>query len=255
MTSPPSPFASTVASSWSRKHTRPSLAKRTTSPTARRFPGFTSAFQREPSRRRVNVAAIAGSCAPRPMRRPCRLAGMTFVSLTTTASPSRSSAGKSRMMRSSNGVAAPGRTTRSRRCRAEPPDAARCDPQAVGSRRDRCAYLITQLTIRSPPRKQRPSFCVSGILDSRLRGNERRTSRNSRQWAEPEIFPAVRIGRALVDEADGDPMASDRSGHPGAEMQRRAALHRSLRDRYRAKRLAHRGSRTSCAAATPHRRA
>ena len=76
--------------------------------------GFTSAFQREPSRRRVNVAAIAGSCAPRPMRRPCRLAGMTFVSLTTTASPSRSSAGKSRMTRSSNGVAAPGRTTRSR---------------------------------------------------------------------------------------------------------------------------------------------
>ena len=102
----------------------PALARRSARHrrTASRFPGFTSAFQREPSSRRVSVAAIAGSRAPRPMRRPCRLAGMTFVSLTTTASPSRSSAGKSRMTRSSNGVVCtrahdqePGAIARSRR--------------------------------------------------------------------------------------------------------------------------------------------
>jgi hypothetical protein len=43
-----------------------------------------------------------------------------------------------------------------------------------------------------------------------------------------KLFPAVRIGRALVDEADGDRTASDRSGYPGAEMQRRAALQRRI---------------------------
>ena len=114
VTSPPSPFASTVASSWSRKQTRPSLPKRTTSPTASRLPGFTKAFQREPSSRCTSVAAMAGSCSPRPMRRPCRLAAMTLVSLTTSASPARNNSGKSRMVRSSSAGDPPGRTTRSR---------------------------------------------------------------------------------------------------------------------------------------------
>jgi hypothetical protein len=45
------------------------------------------------------------------------------------------------------------------------------------------------------------------------------------------LLPAIRIGRALVDEADGDRAAGDRSGHPGAEMQRRAALQRRI-DRF-----------------------
>ena len=34
------------------------------------------------------------------------------------------------------------------------------------------------------------------------------------------LLPAVRIGRALVDEADGDWAAGDRSGHAVAEVER-----------------------------------
>ena len=49
---------------------------------------------------------------PRPSRRPCKFAGMTLVSLTTSASPLRNNDGRSPMARSSTG--APGRTTRSR---------------------------------------------------------------------------------------------------------------------------------------------
>ena len=116
VTSPPlspCPFCSTVASSCSRKQTRPSPPKRTVSPTASRFAGLTSARQRDPSSRPIKVAAMAGSCSPRPSRRPCRLAGKTFVSLTTTASPRRNSPGKSRTMRFSSSGVAPGRTTRS----------------------------------------------------------------------------------------------------------------------------------------------
>ena len=101
VTSPPSPFSSTVASSWPRKQTLPSSPKRTTSPGARRLAGFTKARQREPSRRRCSVASMAGS-APRPMRRPFSRAGITLVSLTTRTSPARSSSGRSRTERSSS---------------------------------------------------------------------------------------------------------------------------------------------------------
>ena len=92
---PPSPFASTVASSWPRKQTLPSSPKRTTSPVASRFAGFTKARQRAPSRRWCSVASIAGSMAPRPMRRPRNRAGITLLSLTTSASPGRSRSDRS----------------------------------------------------------------------------------------------------------------------------------------------------------------
>src|SRR5262245_56476017 len=114
VTSPPSPFASTVASSWPRKQTLPSSPKRTTSPSASRFAGLTKARQRDPSSRWWSVASIAGSVAPRPSRRPRSPAGITFVSLTTSASPGRSKSGRSPTLRSSNSVGAPGRTTRRR---------------------------------------------------------------------------------------------------------------------------------------------
>ena len=105
-------FASTVASSWPRKHTRPSSPNRTTSPAASRFAGLTKARQREPSSRLISVAEIAGSCSPRPIRRPCKLAGKTLVSLTTMASPRRNRPADSRTVRSSKRGAAP-RTTSS----------------------------------------------------------------------------------------------------------------------------------------------
>src|ERR1700735_4505517 len=114
VTSPPaspSPFTSTVASSWPRKQTRPSSPNRTTSPVARRLAGLTKARQRAPSSRLISVAEIAGSCSPRPIRRPWRLAGNTLVSLTTMASPRRNRLGNSRTVRSSKSV--PGRTTNS----------------------------------------------------------------------------------------------------------------------------------------------
>src|SRR5262245_38855824 len=114
VTSPLSPFASTVASSCPRKQTLPSSPKRTTSPSASRFAGFTKARQRDPSSRWWSVASIAGSVAPRPSRRPRSRAGMTFVSFTINASPGRSKSGRSPTLRSSNCTGAPGRTTRSR---------------------------------------------------------------------------------------------------------------------------------------------
>ena len=88
VTSPPSPLASTVASSCPRKHTRPSAPKRTTSPGFSRFAGRTNACQREPSSRLISVAAIAGSrCLAAADPAAVKLAGMTLVSLTTSASP------------------------------------------------------------------------------------------------------------------------------------------------------------------------
>src|SRR5262249_34291824 len=96
-----------------RKQTLPSSPKRKTSPGLSRFAGLTKARQRAPSRRRWSVASIAGS-SPRPMRRPVSRAGMTRVSLTTSASPARSRSGRSRIARSSSSGPPPGHTTRSR---------------------------------------------------------------------------------------------------------------------------------------------
>ena len=59
------------------------------------FAGRTKARQREPSSRSVSVASIFGS-VPRPMRRPVSRAGITLVSLTTSASPGSSRSGRSR---------------------------------------------------------------------------------------------------------------------------------------------------------------
>ncbi len=60
---------------------------------------------------------MAGSRSPpsvRGSRRPCRFAGNTLVSLTTSVSPARSSPGRSRMVRSSSAAGLAGRTTKSR---------------------------------------------------------------------------------------------------------------------------------------------
>ena len=84
-----------------------------TSPAASFFAGRTKARQREPSSRCVSVASIFGSVS-RPMRRPVSRAGITLVSLTTSASPGASRSGRSRTPRSSSSGVAPGRTTSSR---------------------------------------------------------------------------------------------------------------------------------------------
>ena len=78
VTSPPSPFASTVASSWPRKQTLPSSPKRTMSPGASFFAGRTKARQREPSIRSVQGRLDLAASASRPMRRPISRAGMTL---------------------------------------------------------------------------------------------------------------------------------------------------------------------------------
>jgi hypothetical protein len=64
VTSPPSPFASTVASSWPRKQMLPSLPKRSRSPGGQPLAGFTKARQCDPSRRRCSVASIIGFRRP-----------------------------------------------------------------------------------------------------------------------------------------------------------------------------------------------
>src|SRR5450756_1923419 len=99
VTSPSSPLCSTSASRWPSRHTLPSLPKRTTSPGASFFAGFTSACQREPSRRFINVASIFGSVS-RPIRRPLSWAEITRVSFTTSWSPGSSQSGRSPTRRS-----------------------------------------------------------------------------------------------------------------------------------------------------------
>src|SRR6187399_3183797 len=99
--SPSSPLASTCASRWPSRQTLPSLPKRTMSPGASFFAGFTSACQREPSSRLISVASIFGSVS-RPMRRPLSCAEITLVSLTTSWSPGCSQCGRSATLRSCN---------------------------------------------------------------------------------------------------------------------------------------------------------
>ena len=81
-------------------------------------------FQREPSSRFISVASMAGSrIAAADAAAAAGSPGMTLVSLTTNASPRRSSSGRSRMVRSSNAAAhagAPQGAARSpRRCRPQ----------------------------------------------------------------------------------------------------------------------------------------
>ena len=106
--------------------------------TASRFAGLTKARQREPSSRLISVAEMAGSCSPRPMRRPWRLAGNTLVSLTTTASP-----GRNRLGRFAHGAVLEARRRdappEASRHRAARPAAARCGPPAARNRTGRCA--------------------------------------------------------------------------------------------------------------------
>ena len=78
---------------------------RAASPAARRRASAT------PSRRRCKRRLDGGLASPRPMRRPFSRAGITLVSLTTSASPARSRSGRSRTQRSSSSGSAPGRTT------------------------------------------------------------------------------------------------------------------------------------------------
>ena len=113
VTSPASPFASTVASSWPRKHTLPSSPKRTMSPTASRFAGLHEGAPARAVEPLVHAIGLDRRLLAAPMRRPESRAGITRVSLTTSASPGRSRSGRSRTTRSSSRVA-PGRTTSSR---------------------------------------------------------------------------------------------------------------------------------------------
>ena len=88
--------ASTVASSWPRKQTRPSSPKRIGRRPRASWPAATKARQREPSSRLCQRRLDAAARSPRPMRRPVSRAGITRVSLTTSASPGCSRSGRSR---------------------------------------------------------------------------------------------------------------------------------------------------------------
>ena len=68
-TSPPSPFSSTVASSWPRKQALPSWPKRMRSPTARRLPGRAKASQRSGATRMCSVASTCADAVAAPAHR------------------------------------------------------------------------------------------------------------------------------------------------------------------------------------------
>src|SRR4029077_6376581 len=91
----------------------PSSAKRTPPPDASFLAGRANARQREPSSRSVKVASIFGSVS-RPIRQPDSRAGITRVSLTTSASPGLSRSGKSRTPLSSSSGVPPGLTISNR---------------------------------------------------------------------------------------------------------------------------------------------
>ena len=95
----PRPCASTVASSWPRKQTLPSSPKRTTSPGCE---PLCRLHERAPARAvepPVQGRLDRRLAAPRPMRRPSSRAGITLVSLTTSASPGAQQVGQDRASR------------------------------------------------------------------------------------------------------------------------------------------------------------
>ena len=186
---------STVASSWPRKQTRPSSPKRTMSP-GQPLAGWTSARQREPSSRLISVAAMAArSSSPRPIRRPCRFAGMTLVSLTTSASP-LATAPADRARRGPRArPARPDAPREAARHRAATPAAARCGPRAGQNRTRRCACSID--TARQ----------VAAGAELRLQGPYRNLLRGN--------------------QCDGE------RGHPGQTGHRRRHLAPALRPRHR----------------------
>src|SRR5579872_773215 len=107
VTSPSSPFACTVASSTPSRQARSSRSpKRTRSPTRSRLPGFMNAVQRCGASRLCNVASMR-TTDPSRSRRPESRAGITRVSLNTTASPGRSSPGRSLTTPSASAPPAP----------------------------------------------------------------------------------------------------------------------------------------------------
>ena len=113
-----------------------------------------AARRRASASRRAACAASPRSSArsPRPIRRPVSRAGITLVSLTTSASPGSSRSGRSRTPRSSQfrllARAAPPAAAPHR---AATPAAARCAPAGDRSRTDRCAWCLVPVIARAWP--------------------------------------------------------------------------------------------------------
>src|SRR3954468_23797743 len=111
-TSPPSPFSRTSASRLASRQAMlsESSPKRMRSPTARRFAGRAKARQRSAPSRLCSMISTRAVASPRA-RRPKRRAGITRVSLRTSASPGRSRSRRSRMTWSLKGGLPLGLTT------------------------------------------------------------------------------------------------------------------------------------------------
>ena len=107
-TSPASPLSSTSASSAARRQAMLSLAspKRMRSPTLSLLAGRASARQRQSSTRSIRVASIEATASPLT-RTPSSRAGMTRVSLTTSASRGVRKSGRSRTCASVRSPSAP----------------------------------------------------------------------------------------------------------------------------------------------------
>src|SRR6185312_10207534 len=121
VTSPSAPRSSTVAARVPSRHTPSPSPNTMRSPDFSRLAGRARAVQRLESSRPVSVTEMCAE-APSRSRVPLSSAGMTLVSLNTSASPGESNEGSSAIIRSAKGGSAPGSTTSSRVARAHRPE-------------------------------------------------------------------------------------------------------------------------------------